>query len=449
MAAPRDPARTGPATPFHAAQTTQAPLGAQAEAVPDNALENRASAGAAPPRRAVGEEPLTNTLENAVASESPAGRSRKRRDKAAQAAHAPREEAPGSESAKDTDPPARPPPRALPDSVKARYLKVGDDYHFVNGRLAFRDQGERLSTPLENVEVIRDLIAIAQARGWQQISLSGNARFRSEAYQQARLAGLEVRGYTPDETERQQLAHRMRAGPERDSASPTSPTPAVPDPSSPTAAAERPLERSSERLYRGRLLDHGAAHYRFDPREDNSYFVLLETGRGEEYVWGKDLERALDSSLSRAQPGQDVIIRQSGSDPVTVSRPVRDADGRVTEEHAVRTQRHRWSIETQDFLAERQRLADVVRDPRITPTDGALNHPELAGTYDELYAAKLVAANQPFTKEDAERFVSRIRESIAQEIERGEPLSPPIQRARFRGDASSLRTHQQVQERVL
>ena len=452
MATPRDPARTRAAKPPHAAPNIEAPLGAQAQATPDNALENRDSARAARSRHPVAEDPLTNSLENAGAPNPAGGGSRKRRDKAAQTAQAAGHEAPGSESAKDAEPPTRPAERALramPESVKDRYLKVGDDYHFVNGRLAFRDHGERLSTPLENAEVIRDLIAIAQERGWQQITLSGNARFRSEAYQQAHLAGLEVRGYTPDEAERQQLAHRMRTGAGRESASPDSATPDGPDPSAPRAGAERPPERPPERMYRGRLLDHGAAHYRFDPREDESYFVLLETERGEEYVWGKDLERALESSLSRATPGQDVIVRQSGSVPVTVSRPIRDADGRITEEHAVRTRRHRWSVETQDFLAERQRLADVVRDPRITPTDGVMKHPELAGTYDELYAAKLVAANQPFSKEDAERFVGRIRESIAQEIERGEALSPPIQRARFRSDTAAPRTHQRVQERVL
>src|SRR5262249_45241772 len=152
----------------------------------------------------------------------------------------------------------------------ARYLQVGEDYHFVNGRLAFRDSGERLSTPLENTEVIRDLIAIAQERGWQQIALSGSARFRSEAYQHARLAGLDVPSSAPDEVARRQLAHRMRQVGGRETAASA---PTGPDAAAPSAIAERALAdpappRSTERLYRGRLLDHGAARYRFDPRAD-------------------------------------------------------------------------------------------------------------------------------------------------------------------------------------
>ena len=443
MAAPRDPPRTRRATQTPAAATPEAPLGVQAESAPDNALQNAISDAAASSRGAVGTGPPNSTRENTLAPETPTG-ARQRRETPARA-----EETPATDAAQQADVPNRSAERgvhALPEAVKARYLKVGDDYHFVNGRLAFRDAGERLSTPLENSEVIRDLMAIAQERGWKQIMLSGSARFRSEAYQQARLAGLDVPGYTPDETERQQLAHRMRQTGERQNAAPA---PGALDAATPPGPPERPTERPVERIYRGRLLDHGAAHYRFDPREDASYFVLLETERGEEYVWGKDLGRALESSLSRATEGQAVVVRHSGSEPVTVSRHVRDGDGRVTGEQAVRTLRHRWSIETQDFLAEREQLAAVVRDPRITPTQGVSNHPELAGTYDELYAAKLVAANQPFTKEEAERFVGRVRESIAQEIERGEPLSPPVQRARFRGEAASPRTHQQVQERVL
>jgi hypothetical protein len=95
----------------------------------------------------------------------------------------------------------------MPEHIQTRYLQVGEKYHFADGKLAFRDRGHRLSTPLENTEVIQD--PIAQERGWNQISISGTDRFRKEAYQQARLAGLEVPGYCPSELERKQLAHRM------------------------------------------------------------------------------------------------------------------------------------------------------------------------------------------------------------------------------------------------
>ena len=103
---------------------------------------------------------------------------------------------------------------AVPDHINARYIKVGNKYHFPNGDLAFKDRGRGLSTGLENTEVIRDLVAIAKERGWNQIALGGTERFRKEAWQQANLAGLSVRGYRATELERAQLIRRM--GRERD-----------------------------------------------------------------------------------------------------------------------------------------------------------------------------------------------------------------------------------------
>ena len=99
--------------------------------------------------------------------------------------------------------------RAVPDYINARYIKVGNKYHFPNGDLAFKDRGRALSTGLENTEVIRDLIAIAKERGWNEIALGGTERFRKEAWQQANLEGLSVRGYRPSELERAQLVRRM------------------------------------------------------------------------------------------------------------------------------------------------------------------------------------------------------------------------------------------------
>jgi uncharacterized Zn finger protein len=202
-------------------------------------------------------------------------------------------------------------------------------------------------------------------------------------------------------------------------------------------------------VHRGRLVDHGPARYQFNSREEDSYYVLLHTARGEEYVWGKDLQRALENSLSKAREDQEVIVRQTGSEVVTVRRPVLDSEGRTMDETEVKTHRHRWSVETTEFLASRATLAAVVRDAEVAPADGTKKHPELAGTYDKLHAAKLVADHQNYTKSDAERFLSRIRETLAQEIEQGEPLSAAVDRARFRGPASTPRTHQRVQERVL
>jgi putative DNA primase/helicase len=356
---------------------------------------------------------------------------------------------------------AEPIPRALPEHINSRYLKVGNDYHFPDGTVAFRDRGDAVSTKLENKEVIGDLIAIAQERGWSSIEITGTERFRKEAWQAAQLAGLNVRNYEASELERKQLVWRMsgerdraKRPPSRASApgAPEAPDVERPDPSLQTQSrTEPPPSGPNDRIYRGRLIDHGVDRYQFDPRQEESYYVVLDTPRGEQLIWGKDLQRAFEESLSHVREGQDVLVRQLGAKPVTVKRPVRDAEGQTIDHTEVKTHLNRWSVETEDFLKERAKLAEVVRDVGIDAKAAVLKHPELAGTYGDLHAARLVALHQNYKHpSDIDRFVNRTREAIAQEIERGEALSPPIARARYQGQSPSApRTQQRVQERVL
>jgi hypothetical protein len=352
--------------------------------------------------------------------------------------------------------------RAMPEHIAIRYSRVGDDYHFPDGNVAFRDQGDRLSTRLENTEVIRDLIAIAQARGWS-IEITGSKEFRRRAWQEAQVAGLTVRNYDTTELERQQLARRLSRSRERaapSEAAPCSPSPGPAEPPREAASALHPEPRpdpaprsvAADRIYRGRLIDHGVDRYQFDPHQDESYYVILDTTQqGEQVIWGKDLQRAMEQSLSRVREGQEVVVRQLGARPVTVSRPIRDVEGQIVTHTQVKTHLNRWLVETEAFLREREKLADVVRDVGIDPKTAVARHPELAGTYAELHAARLVALQQNYRHPaDLERFVNRTREGIAQEIERGEPLSAPFIRARYQGPGTaSQRAQERAQQRTL
>jgi hypothetical protein len=81
-------------------------------------------------------------------------------------------------------------PHPVPDEVRRRFVQVGRKYFFPDGARAFTDRGQRLTTPSENTEVIRSLVTIAHARGWNEITVTGTERFRKEAWFEARLAGL-------------------------------------------------------------------------------------------------------------------------------------------------------------------------------------------------------------------------------------------------------------------
>src|SRR5271155_3320400 len=99
--------------------------------------------------------------------------------------------------------------RLIPDHIRKRFVQVGHRYYFSDGAHAFTDRGVRLVTPSENTEVVKSLIAIAQARGWKEISVTGSERFRKEAWGAASALGLKVRGFTQTEFERAPLAKNL------------------------------------------------------------------------------------------------------------------------------------------------------------------------------------------------------------------------------------------------
>jgi hypothetical protein len=346
-------------------------------------------------------------------------------------------------------------PWTVPQSVRDRFVKDGKRYYFPDGAPAFKDLGRRLTTPSENTAVIGSLIEIAQSRGWNEITVSGTERFRQEAWRQARLSGIAVRGYRASSIEQAQLVRALARGSgvtrgeahaadpaPSDSARPaTAESPQVAEGSRVQGATRQALAR--ERIV-GKLLDHGRDTYRHDPNEEPSYFVRIETTGGKREIWGRDLERAMTKSLTQPQIGEEVTLLRTAREPVTVSRPRKDAEGREVGEHDVATYRNRWVIERSDFFESRTAAAHLLRDPSIAPQQAVGRHPELAGTYLNLRAAE-IAARAIRDPEDQKRFVALVREALADQIERGEPLQPV--RLRGRDGRSVNRDRQPVQAR--
>ena len=308
--------------------------------------------------------------------------------------------------------------RLIPDHIRKRFVQVGHRYYFSDGAHAFTDRGARLITPSENMEVVKSLIAIAAARGWKDITVSGSERFRKEAWGAASALGLKVRGYTPTEFERALFARKAS----REAA-------ATPQPADQSghAGASRGADRNLGVRDRpkgpitGRLIDHGVAAYRHDPQEPLSYFVKIETSDGEREIWGIDLKRALKESLTQPKIGDEIGLRGVRRDTVTVQERERDSEGKVVGQKPLEAHRNRWIVERQDFFAERAAAARTLRDPSVDPKQGAKRHPELVGTYLQMHAAQ-IAARQFRDPQDQERFVSHVRTALADAIARGEPL---------------------------
>ena len=320
---------------------------------------------------------------------------------------------------------------AIPDHVRGQLVQLGNKWYLPTGELAMRDHGTRLTTRLESSEVIGLHIAVAQARGWDSIRVTGTERFRQETWRQARLAGLNVRGYRATEVEQALLVRTIvqerrngqsfsggRSGAESDTAHSNLASEAT----SPSTVPREPHVAEEARTYKGRLVDHGEARFKFDREADLSYYVKVETKSGVQEVWGKDFKRAIEDSLSKAKVGDQVTVRHVGERPVTVAARRQDGQGnwiRVEETAAVRNQ---WSVERQEFLAERSKLAAVVRDPTIGPKEATRQNPSLVGTYVALHAAELTAKEAYSDVEDRRRFVDMTRHALADLVEKGEPI---------------------------
>jgi hypothetical protein len=386
-------------------RTADAPSRRKPKAAP------RAASRSRPPR-----EPAVNTIE---ASRRPK-RDRASAARAAEGAPAPASPAPSAPVQRaDGD------PWTVPQSVRDRFVQEGHRFYFPDGAPAFKDLGRRLTTASENTQVVHSLIEIAHSRGWTEVTVSGTERFRRETWQQARLAGLNVRGYRPSEAEQAQLIRALSRSlvrsPERvDAISVDAGTQTPPKEVQP-GAGSRGGQGPRERIV-GKLVDHGRDAYRHDPNEDPSYFVRLRAREGIREIWGKDIERAVAKSLTQPQIGDDVVLVRTGRDIVTVKRPERGADGYLTPSE-VDVFRNRWVIEKESFFEARAVAAQMVRDAGVGSREAVRQHPGLAGTYLNLRAAEL-ASKALRDPEDQRRFVAQVRSALADDIERGEPLQP-------------------------
>jgi hypothetical protein len=144
-----------------------------------------------------------------------------------------------------------------------------------------------------------------------------------------------------------------------------------------TIAAER---FQSNRVYVGKLVDHGSAPYDFKKDNEQNYYVKLQTAQGEKVVWGVDFQRALNEST--AARGSDVALVYEGRKPVTVDAKIRDAQGNVIDVQSITTNRNKWDVQRLDQLREdvKERLTSASKmtdkAPLIKVYDSKAPRPE-------------------------------------------------------------------------
>lgn len=100
------------------------------------------------------------------------------------------------------------PQDAMPPDLDKHFLKVGArDYHFSKNpdTLAFSDRGNKLETKSNSAFVADTMVKIAQARGWDEIKVTGSEAFKREVWLEAASKGMTVKGYQPTDVDRARL----------------------------------------------------------------------------------------------------------------------------------------------------------------------------------------------------------------------------------------------------
>lgn len=118
-------------------------------------------------------------------------------------------------------------PGDMPETVQRRYYAqssrwTGEPAYFSTptaDKPAFRDRGDRLVTDNESREVVKDLVSVAEHRGWDRIQVAGSEDFRRAVWLEAAERGIAVRGFKPTERDLQEL-DRIRADKARNSIAP-------------------------------------------------------------------------------------------------------------------------------------------------------------------------------------------------------------------------------------
>lgn len=276
----------------------------------------------------------------------------------------------------------------VPDTVRERFIQIGNNFFFPDGAEAFTDHGNRVTTRSENAIVIQSMVAIAQARSAGKVTVTGTDFFKKEAWFAARLAGLEVAGYTPTALEQERLVRaiaRRRTAESGQDAPGRGATAKRPNGKAGRAPA-KPADQGE--LIVGRLVDHGPAPYQHKPAQPMSYYVRIETEGGDREIWGVDLERAVRQSLSTPGVGDEVGLRAVGRDPVTVIAPRLDPSGREVGRDELGVHRNKWILETKEFLDRRFTMADTFRNTSISAAEAVKQYPELEGSYLQLQMAR-------------------------------------------------------------
>lgn len=306
--------------------------------------------------------------------------------------------------------------RDAAESLRKRFIEAGEQYYYRTGpgeptKIAFTDHGKRLVTEHDDPSVIQGMVLRAKAKGWTTVRVNGTTEFKTEAWVQATIAGVDVDGYTPrgfdlaraeDRRDQRPIRGKTTQRPVEREASHNRTTDdhvRKPDQTlspgqqvavttleailkargdSPTMIAaaikEAKARLQGERVVVGTVVDHGIDHYNHDVQNTKSYFVKIATDLGEREIWGIDLRRTFEQG--KVQRGDAVALVQQAHEPVTVRVPVQDGSGTSIGATSQPATRNRWEVIKLDSLEvrEQHQLKDAARVATQEPVVPRFDH---------------------------------------------------------------------------
>lgn len=95
--------------------------------------------------------------------------------------------------------------RFVRDTV-GQYRRIGEE------RVALVDEGDKIRFVDKQLDTFQAAAELANTKKWQTIQVTGTEQFRAEAWFAARLAGLEVQGYEPQQRDLDRLEQAVARG---------------------------------------------------------------------------------------------------------------------------------------------------------------------------------------------------------------------------------------------
>lgn len=303
-------------------------------------------------------------------------------------------------------------------ALMQRYHLAGDKFYRKDGSTdpVFQDKGTKLTAPQPDTETARAMVDLAHAKGWKAIKVSGKKEFKAAVWLHAAAKGLNVDGYSPTDLDKVKLKElrddvmktlhttqqrsdqspqKVQTPPKQAAQSEQGP-PTLPRHAAALTAMEKVLRMptkenpqghsaeqieaalahakkqwTTDRVYVGKVLEHGPANYNHEKEGSPSYYVNLQNPEGGKFtVWGVDLRRALQESLHKAT--EDVVVWFKGS--VTVEVPVSSVDP-VTKQKSTTYEavdRNTWQVEPLRTLTPEKAQQARAKAARETPDDKAV-----------------------------------------------------------------------------